>query len=404
MILAHARIEHPLRNRRFRRFWVGLAGSFFGDQFYLLALPWIVLQTTGSALTMSSILATGTVPRLALFLVGGTVSDRFSPRKILIASTLARALLVTGLGALLFLHWLKLWELYLLALAFGAADAFSIPAGEAYLPTLLDPEQLPEANSVLETTIGLITVFGSGPAAVAVKILGTASAFFFDSISFLGLGIALWTLPDQPVLRQGNGVSMWRSIQEGIRYFRGDALLYALAMLAAVVNLCLEGPLTVGLPYLAESRFHSAGAFAALLSSLSGGRILGALLAGFRRIVPNGVAVLGGSALSALCLACIGFFPSLLLLCINVFLLGASAGFVDVYALSWMQQRVEAAFRGRVVSLLMLVSFGLAPVSMTVAGLMAKWNLRLMFALAGLASLCVIAISTRSPGLRQMKM
>ena len=81
-------------------------------------------------------------------LMGGAISDRFSPRRILIATAIARTLLVAAIGALLALHCLHMADLYALAFAFGVADAFAMPAGQAYLPLIVEAEQLASANSL----------------------------------------------------------------------------------------------------------------------------------------------------------------------------------------------------------------------------------------------------------------
>ncbi|HTA65989.1 MAG TPA: hypothetical protein VK753_10840, partial [Xanthomonadaceae bacterium] len=74
-------VEHPLRNANFRRWLVGGTISLFGDQFYLVALPWLVLQQTGSAVAMGAIMMAGAVPRALLMLMGGALSDRVSARR-----------------------------------------------------------------------------------------------------------------------------------------------------------------------------------------------------------------------------------------------------------------------------------------------------------------------------------
>src|SRR5215831_11089026 len=83
---------HPLKNSRFRRLWIGSAISLFGDQFYLVALPWVVLQITGSAVAMGTILMAASIPRAILMLMGGAVADRLSPRRILLRTAFGRAL------------------------------------------------------------------------------------------------------------------------------------------------------------------------------------------------------------------------------------------------------------------------------------------------------------------------
>src|SRR6478672_4694196 len=74
---------HPLRLPAFRRLWAGSAISLAGDQFYLVALPWVVLQLTGSAVAMGTILMTAAIPRAVLMLMGGALTDRLSQRRIL---------------------------------------------------------------------------------------------------------------------------------------------------------------------------------------------------------------------------------------------------------------------------------------------------------------------------------
>ena len=89
-----------LRNHNFRLLWGGEAISLLGDQFYLIALPWLVLQLTGEALAVGVVLALAGVPRALFMLVGGALTDRFSPRAVMLASNLLRMVLVALLSGL----------------------------------------------------------------------------------------------------------------------------------------------------------------------------------------------------------------------------------------------------------------------------------------------------------------
>src|SRR3954453_17916934 len=93
-------VEHPLRNPNYRLWLIGGTISMLGDQFYLVALPWLVLQQTGSAVAMGAIMMAGAIPRALLMLMGGAVSDRISARKIMIATAMARTICVMVLGVL----------------------------------------------------------------------------------------------------------------------------------------------------------------------------------------------------------------------------------------------------------------------------------------------------------------
>ena len=76
----------PLANRDFRLLWLGESISVVGDQFYLIALPWLVLQLTGSAIALGTVLIVSQVPRVLLILFGGAIADRSSPRLLMLGS------------------------------------------------------------------------------------------------------------------------------------------------------------------------------------------------------------------------------------------------------------------------------------------------------------------------------
>jgi len=393
---------HPLRDPRFRRLWTGSAVSLFGDQFYLVALPWVVFQLTGSAVAMATIMMAAAIPRAVLMLMGGAISDRFSCRKIMMATASARGVLVTAIGALLALHSLRMWELYLLSFGFGVADAFAMPASQTYLPFLVSRERLVPANSVFQTTAQLITIVGPAPAGIAVKAFGAAWAFFLDAISFVFIPAALVALPDPPLPPVGVRQSVWHSIFEGIRYVRRDVPLSSLMLTATVVNFCLAGPAGVGLPYLAAKKFGSPTAYAALVSCVAAGGLLGAFAAGLWKPRRRGFLILGSCAILGLCIGSIGLLPRLWLIGVILVLMGIAAGITNIHIAAWCQQRVETAVRGRVMSVLMFAAIGLLPVSLAVAGVVAQWSMKLLFLFAGAGTLAVTAAAAMHRSVREI--
>src|SRR5213593_3388687 len=98
--VAAAAHPHPLRDTRFLLWWIGASVSLLGDQFYIVALPWVVLQLTGSGVAMGTVAMAAGLPRAVLMLLGGAVTDRTSPRRLLIATASARTLFVAAIGAL----------------------------------------------------------------------------------------------------------------------------------------------------------------------------------------------------------------------------------------------------------------------------------------------------------------
>ena len=395
--------QHPLRERNFRMLWAGSAISAVGDQFYLVALPWVVLQLTGSAVAVGTILMAVAIPRALLMLFGGALTDRTSARRILMSTASARTLLVTVIGFLLWWHRLQLWELYVLGFFFGVADAFAWPAATTLLPSVVKREQLVAANSVFQTTGQLTTIAAPAPAGLAIKALGTAWAFFIDAVSFLFIIAALWRLPDPPKAGSAAKPPMWRSILDGITYVRRDIPLRSLMLVAAMLNFCISGPMGVGLPYLVKTKFGSAAAYGLVISAMAAGGLIGALLAGILKIKRRGLLLMGACVVISVGIASIGLLSHLWLIAAVLLLLGCSAGVANVHIAAWIQQRIDATVRGRVFSVLMLANFGLIPVSLAVAGLLIAWSLKLMFLIAGASMLLITAFGALQKQVRAIE-
>ncbi|MGA2357121.1 MAG: MFS transporter [Terriglobales bacterium] len=381
-VIANARVQHPLRNPNYRLWLIGGTISLLGDQFYLVALPWLVLQQTGSAVAMGAIMMAGAIPRALLMLMGGAVTDRISARKIMMATATARTILVTAIGVLVWLHILRTWELFALAFAFGVADAFAVPAQTAFMPSLLKREQLVAASSVSQSTGQLTTILGPVPAGFVIKTLGVAWAFFVDAISFLFIIGALWELPDPPKAQTARK-AVWHSIAEGIAYVGKDVPLRSLMLLATIMNFCVSGPVAIGLAYLAKTKFGSPAAYGLVISAVAAGSLMGALLAGVWKIRRRGIMILAVSVVLGLCLGTIGLMEAVWSIASVLVIMGAAAGLVNVHIGAWAMQRIDAAVRGRVASVLMLAAYGIAPISLAVAGFLVAWSLKYMFLLAG---------------------
>jgi MFS family permease len=398
-----AKPPHPLRDPSFRKLWIGGTISLLGDQCYLVALPWLVLDMTGSAVAMSTILMAGAIPRAVLMLLGGVLTDRVSPRKVMMSTASARTIFVAAIGFLVWFHVLKIWELYVLGFAFGVADAFAMPAGSAFLPFLVKREQLVAASSVMQSTAQMTTIAGPAPAGFLIHAFGMAWAFFLDAISFLFIIGALWRLPDPPPPPAAAKKQVWRSIAEGFAYVIKDVPLRSLMLAAAIMNFCITGPMSVGLAYLVKTRFNSPAALGTAISAAAAGGLLGSLLAGVWRVKRRGWLILGACATIGLCLGSIGQLPRLWMIAAALAVMGGTAGVANVHIMAWMQQRIEPAVRGRVMSVLMLCAYGLMPVSLAVAGVLVAWSLPMMFLVAGALMVMVTAFAAMQGQVRAIE-
>src|SRR5262249_51657272 len=391
-------VRHPLRITHFPNLWVAATLSLFGDQFYLVALPWLVLQLTSSSLSLATIMMAAAVPQAVLMLMGGALSDRVAPRRILIATGVTRAALVATVALLTGSGVLQVWHLYVLAFAFGIADAFASPARAALVPSLVSPEQYAPANAMLHGSAELSTLVGPAPAGMVVKHWGLAPAFWIDAVSFVGLVLALWRVPDRGLPSEapaeGAAAGVLGSIRDGLRYVIRGPGLRTLIVVSAVLNLCMAGPVTIGLATMARFRFASPTAYGILLSCFGGGSLVGMILAGTVKRLP-GRGWLLTALMFAMAAALFGLALVYALVPVAALLtaMGVCAGLVNVQIMSWIQLTVAREMLGRVMSVLMLSAVGLVPVSLVIAGAVAQAHLaELLLGAGGLVVATAVAV------------
>jgi MFS family permease len=283
---------HVLRIRKFRMFWIGESISLLGDQFYMIALPWLALTLTGNALAVGTVFATAGIPRALFMLVDGALTDRFTPRRLMMNSNIARMILTGLLAALAMTDLIQLWMLYALAFLFGLADAFFFPAQTSIVRQLVSQDQLQQGNAIIQGTAQLSLLVGPLVAGVTISLLdrgtpystsGMALAFALDSLSFIAsitmLGLVRIKQANTRVERMESGIFV--SIREGLLYVWNDATLKVVFPIVMGLNILINGPFAVGIPVVTRTRFsEGAAAFGLILSVFDGGALLGTVLAG----------------------------------------------------------------------------------------------------------------------------
>lgn len=409
------------KQRDFRLLWIGEAISVIGDQFFMIALPWLVLQLTGDALAMGSVLALAAVPRALFMLVGGALTDRFSPRMVMLVSNLLRMMLVSLLAGLVLSATIEMWMIYLLALLFGLADAFFYPAQSAIVPRLVDDDQLQPANALMQGTwqlslfVGpvlaglLITMMAGKPSASGGGDLrGIGLALILDALTFLASAITLYFVDDGGARThsESDEDTLFSAIVEGMRAVWNDAALRAFFILLAISNFLIVGPLSIGVPVLAATRFDGgATAYGVIMSAYGGGSLLGTILAG---VLPRPPAKHMGIVLSViwsglgLGIIALGLVSTTIGAAGIALFMGVAEGYVVILFITWLQRRTSEAMLGRMMSLLMFASVGLQPISNMVTGALVGLNARLLFVSFGSLMILLVLLALLNPAVRSM--
>ena len=405
----------PLASRDFRLLWVGEAVSALGDQFALIALPWLALILTGSALALGTVLAVMAVPRAILMVVGGAYVDRLSPRRVMFLSNLVRLVAVTVLGAIVLAGAAELWMLYVFALVFGVADAFFYPAQTAIVPELVDGSQLQQANGITQGTTQASVLLGPALAGLTIAaisaseanpgVIGVGIALLADAGTFLVSLVTLLLIRPREAAPAESG-SIVQQVRDGIRFVMNMPSLLTVMVVSMALNLLIVGPIDVGIPVLAYSRLpEGAAAFGLMFSAFGGGSLIGLVAATvLPQIRPDRFApvVFGIVALAGLGVAALAFAQSLIVAIAVSVVIGVTLGYTNVSFMTWIQRRIPRELMGRVMGLLMFSSMSLVPVSIAVTGVLVQISLESVLIIAGLGMSVLTLVPLLSRDVRRI--
>jgi predicted MFS family arabinose efflux permease len=345
-------VIRTLRHRDFSLvFWAGLV-SVAGDWMLMAVLPYVVYVRTGSTIATAGMTIAELVPGILLGSVAGVLVDRWDRRRVLVVANLLQALTVLAL-LLLVVNSALLGIVYAVAAVQSAVSAFSIPAENSLLPTLVPAEDLLSANALnaLNNRVGRLAGLPLGPIAYAVGGLGAVAAA--DAVSFMvaaglvALVRARRDLPDaEGAPPPGQFLSEWSAGLRLVRRDRSIGVLFVVFGLMTFGGTMLD-PLFA--PWVRDVLHGGPGVYALLMTVHAVAGIGGSVLVGSfgARLSPR--LLCGAGSLVAGALLLVRFNVPVLSVAVALSLVSgvtsvASSVGVDTLA----QQRVPDPFRGRV--------------------------------------------------------
>jgi len=364
------------RNREFRKLWLGGLVSAVGSQVTALAVPLTAVLVFGAGPAETGLLtAAGFAPVLLFGLPAGAWIDRLRRRPVRIAADLGSAVLVGAIPAAAVLGVLRLEHLYLLTFLAGTCAVMARLAVSALLPTLVGRGQLLEANSALLTSFSLAQILGPSLAGVLVQVVAPPLALLADAASFLVSAACFGALREPPAPpRPTASANLLREIGEGLRWLRGDVVLFRLALSIGLANLAWYAVQAVVVPFATRDLALSPALLGLALAAAGPATLLGALLAApaARRfgLGPTMVAALSGEALSRILLLLAGGPPMVaaLTLALSQAVFGFIAPLWDVNANSLRGAVTPERLLGRVSAASVVIGGGSAPVGALLGG------------------------------------
>lgn len=371
--LRNAVAESPLRalrHRDFRSFAMGQTVSLVGTWMQVIAQGWLVLELTGSAFAVGLVTTLGTLPVLLFTLYGGVVADRVDKRRFIIA--LQSVMLVeAGLLAALTLSGNVTVEwIWALALVFGLATAFEVPARQAFLVELVPADDLVSAAALNSTIYNVARVFGPAIAGIILAWAGPGACFAVNAVSYVAVLVGLIRIRHRSERR----VFVDRpSVLTGVKFIANQPLLTALVGQMILVAVFAVSYMPILPVFAREVLGTDASGYGALTSSIGVGAAIGAIVVGGfgRRISRPKTANVGATVLGVMVmvLAITRELP----IALGVLALGGAAmAATGISTATSLQLAAPTELRGRVMAVYSFVVLGLAPIGAFQTGWVAE--------------------------------
>ena len=266
-------------------FFTGSAISYIGDMLTFLAIPWFVLQITGSVTQTGITAFFSTLPSVFSAFFGSTLVDRLGYKRTSVLGDIASGATVALIPLLYHTVGLAFWELLALVFLGGLLKSPEVTARNALVPDLATRAtmRLERANALADGVSRISRFIGAPLAGVLIAVIGTSNLLWLDAASFAvsAILIGLAVPSTAPLTTVGERTPRYMAtIWEGVRFLRHDALLVTIVGVVMITNLLDAGWSSVVGPAYIKSIFHSALPFGLMIAALGGAAFVGTLIFG----------------------------------------------------------------------------------------------------------------------------
>ncbi len=363
----------PLWTLNFLLLWQGQLVSVLGDVVYAIALGFWILAVTGSTALMGGLLAASTLPRILVSPVAGVVIDRGDRRKLMIWMDAVRGAAVVAVGVAAFVGFLQVWMVFAAGIILGLCGAFFTPAVGSVIPDITSRAKVVQANSVFSMLQTGGNIIGNSAGGVLFQLLGAPLLFLFNGLSYLFSAANLLFARFPRVHHVEATAHFWTDLKKGLSFVWTIRGLRSLILIAAVINFFANMAFMLFLPFYQRNPALGPVKYGIAMSLFTGGMFLGMAFTAVVKIPPalrfflfqiTGITSLA----TMIAFPFVGAFPVAGAL---LALSGFANAVLNVLIMSVMQLAVPQDMRGKVFSLMGMVTQGLTPVAFALAGVLA---------------------------------
>jgi MFS family permease len=372
------RLPGALRERDFRRFWIGETVSLFGDQISLLALPLVgVLALHASAAQMGYLGAALLFPNLLFSLHAGAWVDRRGRRRqTMIFTALGRAVVLATVPVSYAFGALTLAHLYVASFLIGTLSVLFYVSYSTLFVSLVPRERYLEASSLLNGSRAFSYVGGPSLGGVLVQVLSAPGALVADALSFLFSALTMGSI--SPAEPPTEGASRGH-VKAGIRYIWGSKIVRAKLLSTATINFFNFVFWALFVLFATRTLGVSPGVLGFVLGAGAIGGMIGSLVTGrLSRRFGVGPVCVAGSVLFPLPLVLVPLADGprwVVLGCLFAAEFGSGFGvmMLDISANAITTALVPDRLRARVAGAYMVVNYGVRPIGALVGGALGTW-------------------------------
>lgn len=359
-------------------FLSGSGLSVTGNVMAMVALPWFVLQTTGSAAQTGLTGMASMLPAFLAGIFGGALVDRVGGRRMSVISDVASGLAIFAIPVLYQTIGLSFAQLLTLVFLGALLDVPGITARRMLLPRFSESANVrAEAmNSSFEMIGGIAGIIGPALAGILIAPFGAVNLLWLTGAGFMMSAAAVYGVVPAEPLKEANPFrvrSYLREIREGMAFLRNDAMLFAMAVQFAVNNFVTNGFFSVGLPVLVFERYGDASRLGLLFTLMSAGSLIGAATYGMYghrlRHRRRGLMLAAVMPQPLFMLAFVIDVPFPIVLA-SAFLIGFSGGPIGPLSVTIRLERIPEHLRGRVFSTFSAITAVIAPLGMVLMGVL----------------------------------
>lgn len=387
--------------------FVADAISVSGNMIALVAVPWFVLQETGSAAFTGLAGFFTFLPVVLAALFGGVVVDRLGFRTTSVVADIASAAAVTAIPALHLTVGIELWQLFALVFLGALLDAPGATARRALLPDLVELAEMPmeRATSISQAIRQGSFLVGGPVGGLLVATIGAPNTLWVDTASFLVSAALIGLLaPVAVTAARVETTGYFADLAEGLRFVWRDRLIRAIVLTVLLTNF-LDAPLSpVILPVFVDQEFGSAEYLGLLLGVFGAAAIVGAAAFGAigHRLPRRRTFVIAFLACAIPYLA-LATTPTLAVTLVIAAVFGICGAPLNPILATVGYERIPAELRGRVLGTATAVAYAAIPLGILIGGVLLETiGIGTTLLVIGLCYLAVTAYGFFNPAFREM--